>query len=485
MVTESGQAMAGEKPPLLKKAIGFDLSKSPLFTPNDGYRIWQRRLKTSGWKVILNKDEIGLEFLNQVDIVVIPASRAKYSDVEFTQIRKFVGETSGKLLVLLNEGGEKRAGTNLNFLLEEYGISVNNDAVVRTAYFKYFHPKEALITDGVLNRSLHQIVRSLRASERDDDADDEDTENHQRKRPDKGSSKNEESGAAGMSNLTYVYPFGATLNVQKPAVSLLSTGTVCYPLQRPTCAVYADPARPQSGGRLVVLASAHVLHDQYIEKEDNRLIKDILMSYLTTNEIRLNPIDAKDPEVADYHAVPDLESLAEVPFCCLQEGEDIPSDYMKLFSRKLYALENAPLATILMAYEEMQMEIEPLRLIKPQFETPLPSLSPAVFPPNWRLPPKPKLELFDLDDAFSSAQTRLMQIANKCSDADLDYYIKESGLVMGIADASSRSAKSVLYHIFSRIVEYKKINVNEQSTVCVSVSLCERDKKILYFRATC
>ena len=34
-----------------------------------------------------------------------------------------------------------RFGTNINFLLEEYGIMVNSDAVVRTNYYKYFHPK--------------------------------------------------------------------------------------------------------------------------------------------------------------------------------------------------------------------------------------------------------------------------------------------------------------------------------------------------------
>lgn len=28
------------------------------------------------------------------------------------------------------------------------------DAVVRTSYYKYFHPKEALIANGVLNRSV-------------------------------------------------------------------------------------------------------------------------------------------------------------------------------------------------------------------------------------------------------------------------------------------------------------------------------------------
>ena len=32
--------------------------------------------------------------------------------------------------------------------MEEYGISVNSDCMVRTVHQKYFHPKETLITDG-------------------------------------------------------------------------------------------------------------------------------------------------------------------------------------------------------------------------------------------------------------------------------------------------------------------------------------------------
>ena len=35
-------------------------------------------------------------------------------------------ETGGSLLVMMGEGGESRFETNLNFLLEEYGVFVNN-----------------------------------------------------------------------------------------------------------------------------------------------------------------------------------------------------------------------------------------------------------------------------------------------------------------------------------------------------------------------
>lgn len=185
--------------------------------------------------------------------------------------------------------------------------------MVRTSYFKYFHPKEALITNGVLNRSLNQTAHSLRLNERDDE----------QKQCDTG---NGDISAGNDATLSFVYPFGATLNVQKPSAAVLSTGTVCYPLQRPICAFYSDTSKP-TPGKIVVLGSAHLFHDQYLDKEDNRLLKDIVMTYLTTNEIALNPIDAKDPEVADYHAVPDLETLCDAPFSCLQEGEVIVAQF--------------------------------------------------------------------------------------------------------------------------------------------------------------
>lgn len=39
-------------------------------------------------------------------------------------------------------------------MLEQLGISVNNDAVIRKTFFKYLHPKEAYVGNGVLNSEL-------------------------------------------------------------------------------------------------------------------------------------------------------------------------------------------------------------------------------------------------------------------------------------------------------------------------------------------
>lgn len=40
-------------------------------------------------------------------------------------------DKGGNVVILLGEGGEAKFGTNINFLLEEYGIMINPDAVCR------------------------------------------------------------------------------------------------------------------------------------------------------------------------------------------------------------------------------------------------------------------------------------------------------------------------------------------------------------------
>ena len=45
------------------------------------------------------------------------------------------------------------------------------------------------------------------------------------------------------SSLEFVYPFGASLNVQSPSVPVLSTGSTCLPCQRAICAFYISPSK--------------------------------------------------------------------------------------------------------------------------------------------------------------------------------------------------------------------------------------------------
>ena len=56
----------------------------------------------------------------------------------------------------------------------------------------------------------------------------------------------------------------------------------------------------QSGlGKLVVMGSAHMFSDQYIDKEENNKLQEVIFRWLTSDDITLNTIDADDPEVND------------------------------------------------------------------------------------------------------------------------------------------------------------------------------------------
>lgn len=54
--------------------------------------------------------------------------------------------------------------------------------------------------------------------------------------------------------------------------------------------------------------------------------------------------------------------------------------------------------------KKLEIEPGPLQLIRPKFETPMPPLTPALFPPAMPNPEPPRLELFDLDAEFAPAE---------------------------------------------------------------------------------
>ena len=45
--------------------------------------------------------------------------------------------------------------------------------------------------------------------------------------------------------LSFVYPYGATLNIMKPSTAVLSSGSVSFPLNRPVCAFYQSVSRKE------------------------------------------------------------------------------------------------------------------------------------------------------------------------------------------------------------------------------------------------
>lgn len=105
-----------------------------------------------------------------------------------------------------------------------------------------------------------------------------------------------------------------------------------------------------------------------------------------------------------------------------------------------------------------------------------------VFPPVFSDLPAPALELFDLDESFSSERAQVTQLAHKCLASaeesrsalnikELEYFVLECGRILNVAAATAatssadaaksqqqRSAKDILYEMGVRIAKYKKLD---------------------------
>jgi intraflagellar transport protein 52 len=184
--------------------------------------------------------------------------RLPFTGHELQNIRHYV-ENGGNAMIIMQEGGENRLETNINAFLEQVGISVNGDSVIRKHFYKYLHPKEAFVGNGCLNKELVRVAKgeakaakasagkyAKRYAVNKDDLVERD-----------------ENGG-----LKFVYPYGATLNVNKPAVPILSSGPISFPANRPVGAFYVSP----KGGKVFCLASMKFFHDDFFEKEDNQKI---------------------------------------------------------------------------------------------------------------------------------------------------------------------------------------------------------------------
>ena len=128
--------------------------------------------------------------------------------------------------------------------------------MARTAFYKYFHPKEALIQNGILNEEVVRVANNLPKEQKI-------------KKPSAFLSniiKDDENKENENGGLTFLYPFGATLNVQSPAHAILGSGPLSYPINRPIGAVYIHK---EGKGKLAVLGSVDIFGDEYFDKEEN------------------------------------------------------------------------------------------------------------------------------------------------------------------------------------------------------------------------
>lgn len=439
----NANAHNGDEDSQASQTILINCSNKEL-NPQNGFRFLTKRLKQH-YKVDINqKDELSSERLRGVGLVVFGAPEERFEASEIDTLKAFL-HSGGSVLLLASEGGgaggEHLSNKWMNGLTAEFGIRINDDVVVRSVYSKdYFHPKEAYIKSASLSQTLSHAAHPTNRqhdSTLDDDA---------------------------LPPVSIVYPFGATLDVRRPAVPLLSSGELCVPAKRTLAAiarVSRDSLQKSSSnkdarrahGSLVVCGSVGMFDDTYLAKEDNSNALLALVKYCLDG-LPLDRIDEDAPELGPMQTVPDTASLAERLRVCLQEREELPADFTQLFDQSLFKFDSNHIPEVAALFKELNVVKKPLSLIPPEFEVPLPSLQPAVFLPPMRELPPPSLELFDLDQEFASQKSRMAQLTNKCDNSNLDYFVREAGEILGIADEIDADGHTDKTNQAKRVLEY-------------------------------
>lgn len=294
-------------------------------------------------------------------------------------------DEGGNILILLGEGGEEKNNTNINGFIERFGIRFHGDEVVRTAYYKYLHPKECYIDNSRVHPEFLKTIKSVTKKKKmvlDGDLLD-----------------NDEAPQEDEFQLRYVYPYGQSLDVDVNTSVVFNSGIIAYPANR---ALAACSISKNKKGKLFVLGSEKFFDDEFFEKEENKKITDGIVKWLLgINKLSLDK-PSKDVDVADYVYIPNIVSLSDKIKSCLEDVKEPPRNFNELFDMTLYKVDNNLVPEGLELYEKLNVKHETLTIIPPQFETPLPPLQLAVFDPILKDFPNPSLELFDLDEQFAS-----------------------------------------------------------------------------------
>ena len=119
-------------------------------------------------------------------------------------------EEGGNLLIIQGEQGDTKNNTNLNNFLKDYGISFHGDSVVRTAFYKYFHPKQCLIDTLTVHPGFLKTIKNVKKKKKIDLMQDDDI----------GQDDDDEDCP-----LKIVYPFGQSIDIdpKKTNLSVLFT----------------------------------------------------------------------------------------------------------------------------------------------------------------------------------------------------------------------------------------------------------------------
>lgn len=425
-----------------------------------------------------------------------------------------------------------------------FGITPNRDVVLRATFAKYHHPKEALLPRTCISHPFGTVVSTLHSRNSTRTANAAAAASLVTKADAQGMNaataaslfQVEQSAdiSLGPEGVEIVYPYGCTLTVSSPAVPVMSSGLVAYPVN---CPILAFSEVRASGGRVAALGSIKMLSDDWFGREHNSAVLEVMFRWLLHGDKGGNPkglpVRAKDSKISALdgaqdtsgaplekgiedlslnrllgtifssaasaarqiatkaseldeddivpgrkgavgssrsgtakgqgeRTIPDISALAQKLKPCLQAPTPLPSDFSTLLNADLYKSDALSLVPeVLDTYKALGLKHEPLAVIPPEFKQVLPPLQPSVFPPCFRDLPGPSLELFDLDAEFSTHKHRLAHLANTCTDAEAERFVREAGVIIGITPKlreDKRAPRHVLEAVLRAVVGWKRVH---------------------------
>ena len=348
--------------------IIVDSSKRETYHPNANFKNLCRRLRLFT-RVQVNKESLTPSQLADCQLLIIASPQTAFVEEEITTINDYVS-TGGSLAIFSSEEGLQLPESNLNDLICDFGICIEKTTLVRATYHKYLHPKQALIQNGIVQPEIG--VEKFTPLN--------DTNKRRQQSLQQTVSLGPTPGIDPSMSLSFVYPNGTTLSVQSPAYTLLTSGSTSYPVDCPIAAAWESTTAGsinnanKQGGRVLVVGSSDMFADDWLNKEENSQLCDVLLRYLLGQNCSFDPSVGRS-DFEGKECVPDISSLSALVKPCLQENDPLPQDYRDLLCDDLFGLHNDYITNVIDLYKQLNVNImEPITLVEPHFECPTPPL---------------------------------------------------------------------------------------------------------------
>ena len=139
----------------------------------------------------------------------------------------------------------------------------------------------------------------------------------------------------------FVYPFGCSLSISKQPqkearnIPILSSGTLSFPVKESLLVLHHNPV---TKGRILVSGSFKIFTDEYLNKEENMKLVDLIFdSSKETCIEQMKSVTSKQLSTFQQRKyAPSIEKLSENLKSAIEANPDLSSNVFSLFENNLF-----------------------------------------------------------------------------------------------------------------------------------------------------